>query len=271
MASTEVKNTNVPKLVQLTVEPEQFNNVIETSTLTSSALEKKVAELFGSVFADFEGCKIVPTGNPGQPDTLKCKLYFKPSMAKTEDGLYAVKVRGENIANKRPKDFSLSDMVNTVNMLSKSKQFELEDIAKEMLAGFLIVPDAKIVDRYNEDLDKVVKVRLPKDWNVYTEEVTDVVGNTRFQNPYLVVNLDLVLIVALMYGKKDIAEIKELAKYGKTPKDRYQYQVNIVKVLNLQTKSFILEIRRIDMNAMNELANSIGYGMMSGSIVMTRR
>lgn len=268
----EQKNTNnVPKLVQVTLEEhESFNNVISTSTVTTTSLEKKISELFGSMFLDFEGCKIIPVGVQGQ-ETLKCKLYFKPSVNKTEDGLYAVKVRGEAI-KERNKAFNVVDMVSTVNMLYNSKQFDLEDIAKEMLAEFLIIPNSHVVvDRFNEKLNKVVKVRLPKNWNNYTEEVADTVNGTRFQNPYLAVTLDLIPIVAKMYGKKDEREVKELAARGIIPRDRYQYAVNIVKALNPNVHSYILEIRRIDVKEMDKLSQSIGYGMISGNIVMTRR
>lgn len=267
----QVKNTtNLPKLVQVTLdEYESFNNVISTATLTSSDLEKKIAELFGSTFVDFEGCKIVPMGTPGG-ETLKCKLYFKPCFSKG-DGLYAVKVKGEGItANNRGKKSNLLDLVNTVNMLAVSKQFDLEDIAKEILAEFLIIPDANIVDRYNEDIGKAVKVRLPKNWNNYTEEITDTVNGTRFQNPYLVVNIDLVPVVAKMYGKKDEEELKAYADRGIMPKDRYQYAVNIVKVTNPTMRQYVLEIRRIDIKEMERLSQSIGYGMVTGSIIMTR-
>ena len=260
--------TNVQELAQITIgETHTFNNVISTSTLTSESLEGKISELFGSTFDDFEGCKIIQVGAPGQPDSLKCKLYFKPCINKGDDGVYAVKVRGEQIQQKRQS--SLADMVNTVNMLAKSKQFELEDLAKELLAEFLIIHDAKFVDRYSPELDKVVKVRVPKNWNQYTEEVTDVIANTRFQNPYLVVTLDLVPIVAKMYGRKDPDEVASLNGRG-IPKDRYQYSVNIVKTLNPNLRQYILEIRRIDIKEMNILSQSIGLGIQTGNIVMTR-
>lgn len=273
MAEHEMKNNTPKKLVQVTLEEyENFNNVIATATVASTSLEKKIAELFGSTFEDFEGCKIVPAGVPGG-ETLKCKLYFKPCFTKG-DGLYAVKVKGEDLSPNKKKTVPLVDLVNTVNMLAASKQFDLEDIAKELLAEFLIIgPDAaKMEDRYNEDLGKVVKVRLPKNWNAFTEEITDTINGTRFQNPYLVVNLDLIPIVAKMYGKKDADELKALAGKGIMPKDRYQYAVNIVKVLNPTMRQYILEIRRIDIKEMEKLAQSIGYGMITGgNIVMTRR
>ena len=256
---------NVPKLVQLDLpEQEEFNNVISVLTTPSVKIEKKIAELFSSIFADFDGCKIIQ-GPINEP--LKCKLYFKPCMNKG-DGLYAVKVRGEDIKAKKQSSFSA--MVNTVNMLYNSKQFDLEDIAKEILAGFVYAPDANVVDRYDEELGKVVKVRLPKNWNPYLEEVTDVIANTRFQNPYLVVTVDLTLLISKLFGKKDLEEVKALKPRGITPKDNYQYSVSVVKNLNPSTRSYILEIRRIDIKALEELSQSIGYGAITGSIVMTR-
>lgn len=266
---------STPKLAQIELtEAVKFNNIIDTATVTSSELEKTIAELFGSTFVDFEGCKIMPVQQQGQPqpETLKCKLYFKPATVKG-DGLYAVKVRGEDSVNKgKSKVTDLSVLVNTINMYSKSKQFELEDMAKELLSEFLIIPDAKTVYRYNEELGKEVLVRLPKNWNAFTEEISDTTVNPRFQNPYLAVTLDLLPLVAKLYGKKDPKEVKTLAARGIIPKDRYQYSVSIVKVLNAMTRSYILEIKRIDTKALNDLANSIGYGSVSGgSILMTRR
>lgn len=273
MAKTSIKETttqNVPELVQLTVkEPAKFNNIIATDTETSTKLEKKISNLFAAVFEDYEGCKII--SNPAIQGNLKVKLYFKPVMNKSEGGLYAVKVRGEGVATKTTKKPMLYEVVNTVNMLATSKQFELEDTAKELLSEFLIISDAKIVDRYSADLDKVVKVRLPKNWNAYVEEIVDPIQNTRFTNPYLAVTLDLLPIIAKIYGKKDEEEIKDFASKGAIPKDRYQYSVNIVKVLNATVGSYILEIRRIDTRALNELGQSIGYGTVSGNIVMTRK
>ena len=271
---TPTKNVpNVPKLLQLTMDEKlSFNDIISTATVTSAVLEKKISELFGSVFTDFEGCKILPIQMAGQPETLKCKLYFKPVMTKGEEGFYAVKVRGEAIPPKKGKTVLVSEVVNTINMLATSKQFELEDTAKELLAEFLIISNAKVVDRYDEEKDRIVKVRLPQNWNAFTEEITDTtIPNSRFVNPYLVVTLDLLPIIAKLYGKKDENEVKEFATRGVIPKDRYQYSVSIVKVLNPVMKSFILEIRRIDTKALNELGQSIGYGVMTGNIVMTRR
>lgn len=262
----------VPKLVQLKVKStKEFDNIISTSTRTSSDLEKDIADLFGAVFQDFEGCKIMPLQIPGQPDSLKCKLYFKPVMTKVE-GVYAVKTRGEDIVKpNKGRCLDLSEVVNTINMLSNSKQFELEDIAKEILSEFLIIADAKIVDRYSTELDKVVKVRLPKNWAAYTEEIVDTVTNTRFQNPYLAVTLDLLPIVEKLYGKKDPEEQKMLKERNQIAKDRYQYSVNIVKVINPKMLSYILEIRRMDKVELNRLAQSIGFGMVSGNIVMTKK
>ena len=189
-------------------------------------------------------------------------------MNKGEDGLYAVKVRGEGVNNSKQSSFSA--MVNTVNMLSSSKQFDLENIAKEILASFVYAADSTVVDRYDEELGKVVKVRMPKNWNPYLEEVTDVIANTRFQNPYLAVTVDLTLLVSKLFGKKDPEEVKAFKSRGHLPKDKYQYSVSIVKILNPGTRSYILEVRRIDMKALEELSQSIGYGAVTGSIVMTR-
>lgn len=261
----ETNNKNVPKLIQVKLDKfEEFNSIITTSTERSNALETKISEFFGSTFVDFEGCKIMPIG-----DSLKCKLYFKPTPNKGE-GIYAVKVKGEDIAN-RGRNFKLADVVNTVNKLARSKQFELEDMAKEILAEYLMISDAHIVERYNEETDKIVKVRLPKNWDPYTEEITDVNGINRFQNPYFAVVLDLVPIVAKLYGKKDQTELDRFAGTGALPKDRYQYAVNVVKVLNPTMLQYILEIRRIDIKEMDRLSQSIGYGMVQGNIIMTRR
>lgn len=263
----QTTNKTPKKLTQVIIkENESFNDVISTATLTSGDLETKIAELFGSTFVDFEGCKILPIG-----DQLKCKLYFKPCFDKG-DGLYAVKVKGENVAPNK-KTLNLATIVNTVNMMSSAKQFELEDIAKEILAEFLILSpnDAKVETRLNEELGKEVKIRLPKNWNQFTEEITDVVTGTRFQTPYLAVTLDLIPIVAKMYGKKDPSEVAALAGRGIIPRDRYQYAVNVVKILNANMNQFILEIRRIDIKVMNDLSQAIGFGMVTGNIVMTRK
>ena len=266
------QNTNkVPELLQLTVEKHStFNDVISTATLSSSTLEKEISELFGATFDDYEGCKITPVGPPNQ-QVLKCRLYFKPAFTKSQDGFYAVKVRGENINNQKRKGSSLAELVSTVNQLAVSKRFDLEEDAKELLAEFLMISDARIVERFNVDLGKVVNVRLPKNWNQYTEEITDAMTGTRFQTPYFVVNLDLLPIVSKMYGKKDAAEVAKYASRGIIPKDRFQYAVNIVKVLNPTMKQFILEIRRIDIKQMESISQSIGYGMVTGNIIMTRR
>lgn len=267
----QTKTTNVPKLAQIELGEElKFNNIISTATVTSSELEKQISELFGSTFVDFEGCKILPVQQAGQPESLKCKLYFKPVTVKGE-GVYAVKVRGEESIKGKGRVTDLATVINTINMYSNSKQFELEDFAKELLAEFLIIQDAKTVNRFNEDLGREVLVRLPKNWNAYTEEVSDVTANPRFQNPYLAVTLDLLPIVAKLYGKKDPEEVKAFSIKRTLPKDRYQYSVSIVKVLNAMVRSYILEIRRIDTKELNVLANSIGYGNVSGNILMTRR
>lgn len=266
----QAKTTKLPKLAQIEVgETVEFNNIISTATVTSSELEKHISELFGSTFVDFEGCKIIGQ----QSESLKCKLYFKPVTVKGE-GLYAVKVRGEEVFNKRKAELSLAASVNFVNKLTGSKQFELENLAKELLAEFLIIDpkNTTIIYRYNEDIDKDVQVRLPKNWNQYIEELSDNdPRNPQFHNPYLAVVVDLLPIVAKLYGKKDPEELKALSIKGLLPRDRYQYSVNIVKFLNANMGSYILEIRRIDIKELNKLANTIGCGNVNGGILMTRR
>ena len=263
------ENKQVKSLMTIDVkEHQKFNDVISTATLTSSDLEESVASLVHSVFDDFEGCKIV---QDLQSQRLVCKLYFKLAAQKTEEGLYAVKHRGELNNRVSSGHNTVADMVNSVNAMAITKNastLQLTDDAKELLAEFLLIPNnnAQFVDRYSNELNKAVKVRLPKNWNLYTEEISEpVMGN--FSNAYLVVNVDLTLLVGKLYGKKDEEEVKVS---NTMPKDRYQYAVNIVKVLNVQTKSYILEVRRIDINSMKKLTNRIGYGTIQGGIVMTR-
>lgn len=259
---------DIPELVQVDV-PEvlPFNEIISTLTLTSSSLEKMISEFFGGIFNDFEGSKIMD-GQAG----LKCKLYFKPCMNKG-DGVYAVKVRGEDIVNQKQNRYSLTELVNNVNMMSKSKRYDLEDIAKEILAEFILIGprDSKIVKRIDPKTNKEVGVRLPNNWNLFTEEISDKLGTTNYVNPYLAVTIDLLPIIGKFYGRKDPIEVEEFAAKGMIPKDRYQYAVNIVKILNATTRSYVLEIRKIDIKEMDALSRSIGYGNVSGTIVMTRR
>lgn len=268
MAQQETKQNNVPTLLQLEVpEPVEFNKTIQTNTLLSKDLEKNISELL-MAFDDYEGCKIVEEGG-----RLVCNSYFKPCMNKAEDGSYAVKVRGENVQRPAGKGFSPYDLVANVNMLSRSKDYELEDSAKELLAEFLLLSnaDAILVDRYNDDLGKVVKVRLPKNWNMYTAEIVDQMQNTNFRTPYLVVKLDLQLLVAKLYGRKDPAEVVEFKKRNAIPKDRYEYYCSIVRKVNAQSLLYILEIKKVDKIEIENLMKQMGIGMVSGNIPMTRR
>lgn len=258
----QANKPDVPYLNQMTVEPAEFDNIISTATKKSEEIEKLISSMFKGAFDDYKGCKIEQIS--GQ---LKCKLYFEPTMNKTEDGVYAVKAKGE-ISKKKTGGFS--DFVNTVNMINTSKQYDLTEEAKELLAEFVVAQDVKIVDRFNPLLNKTVKVRLPKNWNTLTNEVADSIQYSRFQQPYLVVYADLTLLVAKIWGKKDAKELKSMEGIG-IPKDRYQYSVNVIRVLDLTLPSYILEVRRIDIKELNKLAQSIGYGnVSSGSIVMTR-
>lgn len=268
MAEQKV-NRNLPKLVQFTLpEVEPFNDVISTLTTTSSKIETKISEVFSPVFLDFEGCKIIQTGID-QP--LKCKLYFRPCINKTEDGIYAVKTRA-GLVNNRNKTTSVYDMVNTVNMLSSVKEYDLEDVAKDILSQFVRSSSITMVERYDEELDKNTKIKFLKDWTPFVEEVSDrVIQSSRYQTIYFAVTLDLTLLVSKLYGVKDQEMIKEFkAKGNKLPKNKYQYSASIAKILNPTTCSYIIEVRRIDMEALAELAQSIGYGTFTGSIIMTR-
>lgn len=271
-ATTKTKELP-PKLVQVDVpEVVPFNEIISTLTLTSTSLEKMISEFFGGIFNDFEGSKIIDMPSQNGNSNLKCKLYFKPCMNKG-DGLYAVKIRGEGAISQKKSIYSLTEVVNSINMYAKAKQFELENIAKEILAEFLILghSDATPVKRYDEETGREVEVNLPKNWNAFTEEIIDPIGSTKFSNPYLAVTLDLLPILGKFYGRKDPKEVAELAARNLTPKNRYQYAANIVKVLNPTTRSYIVEIRKIDIREFDKLSQSIGYGNVSGSIVMTRK
>lgn len=260
-------NKSVPKLVKLEIpETVQFNDIIRVLTVPSVKIEKKITELFSSMFADYEGCKIVQNS---YNDPLKCIIYFRPCMNKG-DGLYAVKLLGENNSNNK-NNGRFSTMISAINMANSQKRFDLEDIAKEILAGFIYCQDTKLVERYDEELGKIVKVRLPKNWSPFIQEVDDKVVNTGvYINQYLAVTLDLTLVIGKLLGRKNPKEVNALKERGIIPKNRYQYNVSIAKTLSIGTKSYILEIKRIDIEALNELSQSIGETPIQGTIVMTR-
>lgn len=258
---------NIKKLVQLQVdEVKEFNNVIATRTVRSKVLEEEIAGLFGSIFADFEGCKIGSAVDPKNPNNkkLKCRLYFKPETNKDEKSLYAIKVNGENIINKKG---NLYDWVETVNSIKNAKTHELEFIAKEILQEFIFDPTARMEDRCDES-GNTVKVRVITNWKPYVSEIDDAVAGG-FLTRYIAVDVDLLPIVAKMHGKKDPKEVKEGAAKGYIPRDKYQYSVTEVRMLS--PNESILEIRRLDIKEMSNLSKSIGYGMVAGNVVMTRR
>lgn len=264
----QIKN-ETPKLAQIEL-PEvlKFNNVISTLTTTSMELEKTISDLFGKSFEDFEGCKLVSTKVNGR-DILKCKLYFRPCHDKKDGGIYAIKTRGESISRHANNPYSLRTLVETAES-QKQKQFDIEDFAKELLAEFIYVQDAKIVKRYNEDLKKTVDVRLPKNWSPYISEIRDRMMNT-VQITYVAITIDVLPVIWKLFGRKDPKEVKALAERNMMAKNRYDYNVRVAKTINIMNELYLLEIQKIDKRELEKISNVLGGGPINGSINMTKR
>lgn len=266
MAEQNQNTNNLPTVIQIVLEEHaEFNNIISTSTLTTEQLERKISEMFKGTFDDFEGSKIITIGPKGQPQALKCKLYFKLDHSNSE-GVHAIQLKGSAVNT----NSAWYRKVSQINMASEARQFELTKYGEELLAEFIITNEVKPIKRWDSTLEKEVIVRVPSNWSKYTAEEADNVGPTKFHNPYFSVTVDLIPVISKLYGKKDHDEVDALAARGIIPKDRYQYKVDIVKALDFNMDLYILEIKRIDIKEMDKLSQAIGYGLVTGTIPMTR-
>lgn len=275
MSNNEKNMNNLKPLTEVEMDTLNFESIFSTATTTSEVLETHITEFFSTVFTDFEGCKIIPAGQ-GE-NSLKCKLYFRPcpETDKDKNKLYAINVPG-TFSKTTTTGHRFSDTVKKFNYIRTAKLFELDNTAKEILANYLVLREGeyRFEKRYSKKYNNEVRIKVPNNWNRYFgEESEPVMGGGRYQNMYACVVLDLLPIVSALYGLKDKEKVKLGKEKGFTPKNCYQYSVNLVRVLNPMQNKFVIEIKRLDTELLDKLSKEVGFGLsiQPGNIVMTRK
>ena len=101
--------------------------------IDTSDFAKAVNSLFKSLFADFEGCVLVPQPNADNILRLTCEFWFKPTNAPVKDGMYTG-VRPIKDPNMKNKNQNIQNTISYYNtMASKTGNFIVTDEAAELL------------------------------------------------------------------------------------------------------------------------------------------
>ena len=252
-------------LIEHEVDEVKFNQIITVNTVHSKDFETEVSNFFDAIFDDFEGCKTFY-----EQGKIRLEAYFKPVLTKQADGNYAIAVQNEQV-NRPTGKRGVTALVDTINRQRTSKLYDLTEYAKENFLSFIRVDQnmAKTEYRYSKKLDKEVTVAVPKNWNQYFG-VKSIPVNGPYRNDLIVVYLDIIKVISVIYGVKDKAEVAKMKSVGGVPKNKYQYECAIGRIINAQSSEYIMEIKRIDIGAVNELTNRLGYNVVNNSILMTR-
>jgi hypothetical protein len=243
-ATTAEKNDFV--ISELIQEHETFEHISDSKFLTSTKLCELISGMFGSIYADFEGCNMEFIPGTNQPSIT---LYFNhkdnsgstlPAACTKED----VEAKASNSTLRSTRSYN--------NRLINGDRYYL---TKEGRALEEFVFDGNQFYKTNKD-----GVRSAN-WDKLVSEIAD--GNFQYQNVYQqftqVKCLDPSKIVEAIFGTID--ESGNAWVYGV----RVLRSIPSVSIINgVTTAGFVVAIERVSKNEVEALAKQFGLNTNNG-------
>lgn len=237
----ENKGKGNQKPVRITMQPQDFESVIDSKVTTTAKLAKTVSTIMKTTFVDFEGCIILPD-NSGK---LSVALYFKD---KQDDSTEKVKALQPVVG--RRSNTSAYQRITNWNVRTRDKIYDLSQTAKEILSEF--IPKAR---NGKINWSNIMCEQTQYEYNMQTIYVQ-------------IFGLDINRLVKKIYGNKiKKGEVIERYEYNVTPLKPIVTGIN--PTINIP-KDFIIKIERLNTREVEEIAKMVGTIPMSGAIPMIR-
>ena len=232
---TDNGNASEDKFDVKITEYEDFPTLMDTGSLSTATLMKKINGLFKQVYKDYAGCRITPLLNGAG---LSTELFF--TKLQQENPEPATEYAFSENAPGQDGPIEMLNKLNSIARINQRKMFYITKEGKDYLSKFFPGPaNAKI------------------DWNQVVGEATESVGFTTCT--YAVVGgLDIMKILPEIYGPKD------------DEGNWYTYQLNIARPISQMGPSInnLLTLNRISAKTIRELEKELGLIPQNGINMM---
>lgn len=256
----ETKNTNTTEqqkqALKITVEPgnhESFNPISDTKYLTSVEFCEIVSTMFRDIFADWEGCKMVPLQGA---NVLQMIFFFNHNEhVITNSDLYRACTRDEN---SETKNATLASLRHRDHLLASGDAYHLTDDGMSSLRDFLY------------DNNNLYKRNGEVDWKKVVAEASDYTTTQGYGQPVAqqltqVSWIDPIKLATLIFGENDSEDTVDNWVYNirvmrSMPSANYSYGMYVG---NNQPQNYLLAIDRISGEETKKLAAL--YGLVIGN------
>ena len=244
--AAEEKTEEKPR-VELTVEPNEFDDDAAVIFLTGSQLREKINAMFRSVFADFDSCTLnINTANTIDvvsrsllPNAMYVDLHFRETDVQ---GFHMLKRRSET------KTSSLLSRVNyTIGQTSSWAYVENEDgleALEEFLPGFNPKNRKKVtVDQWNR---RIFETNMTPNMNAYMYGING--------GSFIDVNISgfpIENILKKIYG-------------GKKDGEFFDYSCMLLRTT--MNQDVILQVTQLQSSVVNKLSSMVGINMYNNGI-----
>ena len=219
-------------------EPFEFEGTASTQYITSNDLLQRVSDLFHSVFADFEGCQLEVTNNPGTKPHIA--LLFN-------HGEYD---QDATVATRRAdQDSSKNDVIRNIRnrdfRIVNGDRFYLTEDGKDVVKSLLT---SQMFNNGNPNWRNIV--------SEYTEDNRNLYSYTPSVQYTKVSYIDIDRICGLLYGATD-------------GDDEIVYQAQIAGAINaypganVLSQNYMVIITRVSAKNLKSVYEKIGLGNFS--------
>lgn len=228
-------NENVKPKVQIDVE--SFNSTTKSKLTTTLELAGEINQIFRPIFADYEGCTLMPD-NMGN---LQATLYFKD---KGQLDPNDKRIKNLESAINPSKGSSPMDKINALNARNRNKAYTITEDTKAVLEEFVLRKDRN---------GKV-------NWKEITAEVTEQ-NQYNYQIYVKISGIDILSILKAKYGSKvDGSPVQYAILFNKP----------LATMPGVVATNYLITITQLDVREVENLCKNIGMMPTQGNLPIIR-
>lgn len=254
------ENKEIKKLVEIVPQAEEFNDILKTDIINSTSLSEKIADLFSAIFPkDLKGTWV--KANQTAPNGVEVILYFEDrSGEELHDGFHAVKNLKVN-RSEAPRHGGL-EAWSRISAIQKATSLQPTQELIDVVSRYLPFKSQTChKEKRSIGNGETKEVFVSNNFrNLCSELSENVYQGSSLHHVYLrVTGLDIVLLLADIYGRKDDNGV-------------YDYRITPLKPLNnLGQENFLWKIEKLNKNKLAKLEHEAGMVPTTGTIPMVRR
>ena len=234
-------NMNETVKPKVQIDTEVFSSTTKSKLTTTLDLAGEINQIFRPIFADYEGCTLMPD-NMGN---LQATLYFKDKGAITDPADKRIKNLESAVAP--TKGASPIDKINALNARNRNKAYTLTEETKQVLEEFILKRsrDGKV------------------NWKEITAEVTEQ-SHYGYQIYVKVSGIDIISILRAKYGNKSEGEKGSPVQYA------ILFNKPLSPMPGVAATNYLITITQLDVREVETLCKNVGMMPVQGNIPIIR-